>query len=93
MPDLNEDALDAAILKALYPEERKTEITLSAEVENSGGAIRVGFRCLKLEQRGLVYCAYATRDAEHSYWKLTVRGRLALQNFTDEGVATTGGTE
>lgn len=77
-PYLTDEALDDAILRALYPDKQKTEIELSAEIVNSGGAVRTGIRCDYLQHSALIFVVRTARSLE-VLWKLTTRGRLAQQ--------------
>jgi len=88
---ITDSDLDAAILKALYPNNRNSDVQLSVDIENSGGAIRTGMRCHDLERWGLICCTYTVRDGNASYWQLTAQGRLAVQNLLSREAQTAGG--
>jgi len=88
---LSDFDLDAAILRELFPENQKTAVQLSVDIERSGGAIRTGIRCLELQERKLIFLAYDSLSGTDPYWRLSVRGKWEVQKTSGQegaGVAT-----
>lgn len=89
---LTDEALDGAILQALYPDKRNSDVQLSVDIAGSGGAIRTTIRCFGLETLGLICCSYRVRQGDAAYWMLTGRGRIAVAQALGMSPTGNGGT-